>query len=198
MERSLQNHIYLLCRYKQTTYCHHRAMREIWRSFETYEKEKEVPCMSDVHPLYSTSFGLHVAVLTNEGPGKLKKFVFTRRSKKPGNSMIITCVCTCASCLYFPRGYCIFSTLNHYSMFPYVTGMAAPGLYTCGAVESCSVKDYITDEQGKEYGKEPRSGYSNVSLIDTAARGLEEVVEQYLFNKLIYRVCSMVTVPILI
>ena len=41
--------------------------------------------------------------------------------------------------------------------------MATPGKFTCGAVESASVKDFI-DKDGKKY----------VDLIQTAARGLEE------------------------
>ena len=42
-------------------------------------------------------------------------------------------------------------------------GMATPGKFTCGAVESASVKDYV-DKDGQTY----------VDLIKTAARGLEE------------------------
>ena len=41
--------------------------------------------------------------------------------------------------------------------------MATPGKFTCGAVESASVKDYV-DKDGQTY----------VDLIKTAARGLEE------------------------
>nr|XP_039255376.1 calcium-dependent protein kinase 1-like [Styela clava] len=154
--------------YKEKTYCHHRAMREIWRDFDTPDKVKLLPCLSEVHPLYSTSFGLHVAILTNEGPGNTKKFVFTRRSNKPG--------------------------------------MATPGSYTCGAVESCSIKDYLDSEKTKEFiakrralreeernnevyetaeereaaetkeqeEREREEQLAYVSLVDTAARGLEE------------------------
>ena len=41
-------------------------------------------------------------------------------------------------------------------------GLASPGDFTCGAVESCSVKDFIED------------GKTKVSLVRTAARGLNE------------------------
>ena len=42
-------------------------------------------------------------------------------------------------------------------------GMATPGKFTCGAVESASVKDYVH-----------KDGQAYVDLIKTAARGLEE------------------------
>lgn len=42
-------------------------------------------------------------------------------------------------------------------------GMPSPGTLTCGAVESCSVKDYVK-----------RGDQTYVELIKTAARGLEE------------------------
>ncbi|XP_077998294.1 uncharacterized protein LOC144451358 [Glandiceps talaboti] len=111
--------------FAETTYCHHRAMREIWRSFEEPVQRDIIPCKSDVHPAYSTSFGVQIAILTNEGPGRPQKFVFTKRSKREG--------------------------------------MASPGTYTCGAVESTSVKDY-TDDDGQTF----------ISLVNTAARGLHE------------------------
>lgn len=41
--------------------------------------------------------------------------------------------------------------------------MASPGTFTCGAVESCSVKDYVT-----------RGKHTYVELVKTAARGLYE------------------------
>lgn len=50
------------------------------------EKNLVVRCKDDVHRIYSTSFGLHVAVLTNEGNGK-RKFVFTQRSRAKGQSL---------------------------------------------------------------------------------------------------------------
>ena len=61
----------------QTTYCHHRAIREIWRNLEEHTKRELVVCKNTVHPLFSTSFGLHVAVLTADQP---QKFIFTRRA----------------------------------------------------------------------------------------------------------------------
>ncbi|KAM7448295.1 hypothetical protein ABFA07_003699 [Porites harrisoni] len=106
----------------QTTYCHHRAVREIWRKLEEPKKRELVVCKNTVHPVFSTSFGLHVAVLTADNP---QKFIFTRRSNQEG--------------------------------------MASPGKFTCGAVESASVKDYVyKDDQ------------AYLDLIKTAARGLEE------------------------
>eukprot|EP00118_Oscarella_pearsei_P026605 m.839 g.839 ORF g.839 m.839 type:complete len:739 (+) comp4988_c0_seq1:46-2262(+) len=44
-------------------------------------------------------------------------------------------------------------------------GLASPGNFTCGAVESCSVKDYESDT-----GSET----TTISLVKTAARGLDE------------------------
>ena len=48
------------------------------------------------------------------------------------------------------------------------TGVATPGAFTCGAVESCSVKDFL-----KPPG--PNDKKARVSLVETAARGLDEV-----------------------
>lgn len=106
----------------QSTYCHHRAVREIWRNLEDSKKREFVVCKTTVHPVFSTSFGLHVAVLTADKP---QKFIFARRSNREG--------------------------------------MATPGKFTCGAVESASTKDYVYKNE-KSY----------VDLIQTAARGLEE------------------------
>ncbi|XP_015747789.1 PREDICTED: uncharacterized protein LOC107327555 [Acropora digitifera] len=112
-------------RFRQTTYCHHRAIREIWRNLEEHTKRELVVCKNAVHPVFSTSFGLHVAVLTADKP---QKFIFTRRANREG--------------------------------------MATPGNFTCGAVESASVKDYVyKGEDGAEVF---------VDLIQTAKRGLEE------------------------
>lgn len=110
----------------QTTYCHHRAVREIWRNLEEHTKRELVVCKNTVHPVFSTSFGLHVAVLTADKP---QKFIFARRANREG--------------------------------------MATPGKFTCGAVESASVKDYVYKET--EGGRE-----AYVDLIQTAKRGLEE------------------------
>ncbi|XP_013405413.1 uncharacterized protein LOC106170188 [Lingula anatina] len=112
--------------FAETTYVHHRAMREMWSALTEHQRSELVSCKGIVEPYYSTSFGLHVAVLTNEGPGKPQKFIFPQRSRRPG--------------------------------------MASPGAFTCGAVESCSVKDYI----------DPHADPLYLSLISTAARGLEE------------------------
>lgn len=70
--------------FQESLYCHHRTMRDIWMSFSDKDKEKSVPCMSVVNPLFSNSFGLHVAVITNEGPGSPQTFVFAQRSKRSG------------------------------------------------------------------------------------------------------------------
>ncbi|XP_060072385.1 uncharacterized protein LOC132552248 [Ylistrum balloti] len=72
--------------FKESDYCHHRSMREIWMSLSPSEKNQEVPCKGDVHPYFSNSFGLHVAILTNEGPDKPQKFVFPQRARRKGMS----------------------------------------------------------------------------------------------------------------
>lgn len=121
----------------QSTYCHHRAVREIWRNLEDSKKREFVVCKTTVHPVFSTSFGLHVAVLTADKP---QKFIFARRANREG--------------------------------------MATPGKFTCGAVESASVKDYIY-QNGKSY----------VDLIQTAARGLEEELRVELKDSDIEALC---------
>ena len=63
----------------QSTYCHHRAVREIWRNLEDSKKRELVVCKNTVHPVFSTSFGLHVAVLTADSP---QKFIFARRANR--------------------------------------------------------------------------------------------------------------------
>ncbi|XP_065831673.1 uncharacterized protein [Oscarella lobularis] len=45
-------------------------------------------------------------------------------------------------------------------------GLASPDNFTCGAVESCSIKDYETID--------PITGEATISLVRTAARGLDE------------------------
>ncbi|PFX25231.1 putative serine/threonine-protein kinase [Stylophora pistillata] len=121
----------------QSTYCHHRAVREIWRNLEDSKKREFVVCKTTVHPVFSTSFGLHVAVLTADKP---QKFIFARRANREG--------------------------------------MATPGKFTCGAVESASVKDYIY-----------KNGKSYVDLIQTAARGLEEELRVELKDRDIEALC---------
>ena len=61
-------------------------MRDIWREFDEVEKNYHLKDKNSVHPLFSTSFGLHVAILTNEGKGK-RKFVFTQRSNRKGRQL---------------------------------------------------------------------------------------------------------------
>ena len=63
----------------ESTYCHHRAIREIWRNLEEHKKRELVVCKDIVHPVFSTSFGLHVAVLTADKP---QKFIFARRANR--------------------------------------------------------------------------------------------------------------------
>ena len=58
-------------------------MKAIWGKLDEVERNAIVKDKNMVHPLYSTSFGLHVAILTNEGNGK-QKFVFSQRSFKKG------------------------------------------------------------------------------------------------------------------
>lgn len=58
-------------------------------------------------------------------------------------------------------------------------GMATPGKFTCGAVESASVKDYRTQEGNKAY----------VDLIQTAARGLEEELRVELKGDDVQAIC---------
>ncbi|XP_071113353.1 uncharacterized protein [Haliotis cracherodii] len=119
---------HLELRYVQSTYCHHRAMREIWmKELTPTERHVEVPCKAIVHPFYSTSFGLHVAILTNEGPDEHQKFIFCRRARR--------------------------------------AGVSSPGVLTCGAVESCSINDFVDASEG---------GGKRVDLVKTAARGLHE------------------------
>ena len=57
-------------------------------------------------------------------------------------------------------------------------GMASPGTFTCGAVESCSVKDYIK-----------RGDQTYVELIKTAARGLDEEMGVILKGKDLDAIC---------
>ncbi|XP_020917157.1 uncharacterized protein LOC110254472 isoform X2 [Exaiptasia diaphana] len=116
----------ILLKFRQSTYCHHRAMREVWMKVLDDSKRAEVvPCKSVINKTFSTSFGLHVAVLTAESP---PKFIFARRANREG--------------------------------------IATPGKFTCGAVESSSTKDYKKiDESGKK---------AFVDLVQTAVRGLEE------------------------
>ena len=66
-------------KFAQATYVHHRAMRDVWKSLDENAKTKILPCKTFVHPMFSTSFGLHVAVITADEP---PMFVFTRRARR--------------------------------------------------------------------------------------------------------------------
>ena len=72
--------------FKQSEYVHHRAMRKIWMSLSVQQKQDAIPNKADVNPFFSNTFGLHVAILTNEGPGKPQYFVFPQRAKRAGMS----------------------------------------------------------------------------------------------------------------
>ncbi|XP_061178352.1 serine/threonine-protein kinase 10-like [Saccostrea echinata] len=72
--------------FKQSEYVHHRAMRKIWMSLSDQQKRDAIPNKGDVNPYFSNTFGLHVAILTNEGPGKPQFFVFPQRAKREGMS----------------------------------------------------------------------------------------------------------------
>jgi hypothetical protein len=124
----------IVLEFSQTEYVIHRAMRKLWMEDVTpVQKAEAVPAKGIVSPVYSNSFGLHVAVITADKP--TPKFIFARRAKREG--------------------------------------LASPGSFTCGAVESCSVKDYI----------EGGDGTTRVSLIKTAARGLNEELRVVLEGK---------------
>ncbi len=76
----------ILLHFAEGTYVHHRAMRDIWRQLSPAEKENVVPSKSHVNKAYSTSFGLHVAVLTADNP---PKFFFCRRANRGESSFIV-------------------------------------------------------------------------------------------------------------
>lgn len=69
----------ILLNFAEGTYVHHRAMRDIWRKLSNAEKEQLVPSKSQVNQSFSTSFGLHVAVITADDP---PKFLFCRRANR--------------------------------------------------------------------------------------------------------------------
>lgn len=72
--------------FRQSEYIHHRAMRKIWMSLSYQQKQDSIPNKADVNPFFSNTFGLHVAILTNEGPGMPQYFVFPQRAKRAGMS----------------------------------------------------------------------------------------------------------------
>ncbi|XP_046859842.1 mitogen-activated protein kinase kinase kinase dlk-1-like [Xenia sp. Carnegie-2017] len=64
---------------RETRYVHHRAMRDVWKSFDEKTQNEHLPCKTSVHRHFSTSFGLHIAVITADG-----MFIFTSRAKRDG------------------------------------------------------------------------------------------------------------------
>ena len=71
--------------FKESDYVHHRSMRSIWmKSLTLDDKNELVINKGDVDPYFSNAFGLHVAVLTNEGPDKPQKFIFPQRAERLG------------------------------------------------------------------------------------------------------------------
>ncbi|XP_046859840.1 mitogen-activated protein kinase kinase kinase dlk-1-like [Xenia sp. Carnegie-2017] len=73
---------------RETRYVHHRAMRDVWKSFDEKTQNEHLPCKTSVHRHFSTSFGLHIAVITADG-----MFIFTSRAKRDGiaGPGILTC-----------------------------------------------------------------------------------------------------------
>jgi hypothetical protein len=67
----------IVLKFGQATYVHHRAMRDVWKSLDENTKTQILPCKTSVHPMFSTSFGLHVAVITAD-----QMFLFTRRAQR--------------------------------------------------------------------------------------------------------------------
>ena len=50
-------------------------MREVWRNeMSPLERRNEVPCKRRVHPVFSTSFGLHITVITADEPREILFF----------------------------------------------------------------------------------------------------------------------------
>ncbi|XP_076115138.1 uncharacterized protein LOC143082974 [Mytilus galloprovincialis] len=62
--------------FKQSDSVHYMSMKKIWKDFSSHQKIEELPSKADVHPYFSNTFDLHVAVLTNEGPDNPQKIVF--------------------------------------------------------------------------------------------------------------------------
>ena len=88
----------ILLNFAEGTYVHHRAMRDIWRQLSIAEKEQLVPSKSQVNQAYSTSFGLHVAVITADDP---PKFLFCRRANRGKFKLIVSVCQSSLSSLYF-------------------------------------------------------------------------------------------------
>ncbi len=73
----------------------------------------------------------------------------------------------------------VFVPLTDKNFAKYISGgMASPGTFTCGAVESCSVKDYVK-----------RGDKTYVEMIKTAARGLDEELGVVLKGKDLDAIC---------
>lgn len=73
--RTDENNDSLTLKFCVNSYAHHRAMREVWRNeMSLMDKQNEVPCKRKVHPHFSTSFGLHVTVLTADKPQEVLFF----------------------------------------------------------------------------------------------------------------------------
>ena len=65
----------LTLKFCANSYPHHRAMREVWREkMSTEDKQNEVPCKRKVNQDFSTSFGLHISVITADDPPKILFF----------------------------------------------------------------------------------------------------------------------------
>ena len=60
-------------------------MRDVWKSFDEKTQNEHLPCKTSVHRHFSTSFGLHIAVITADG-----MFIFTSRAKR--GWFIIDCI----------------------------------------------------------------------------------------------------------
>ena len=61
--------------FRANSYVHHRAMREVWRNkMPLPDKRSDVPCKRMVHPVFSTSFGLHITVITADAPQEILFF----------------------------------------------------------------------------------------------------------------------------
>lgn len=95
----------IVMEFAETSYIVHKAMRKVWMEDLTPDqREAAVPDKGTVNRTYSNSFGLHVAVITNDTP--TPKCVFTRRAVREGLSSPgkITCgaVRGCSAKDYIP------------------------------------------------------------------------------------------------
>ena len=74
----------LQMKFIETEYCHHQAMRFVWRSLTNEERTEIAPCKTEVDKYFSNCFGLQVCILTNEGKGVPQKFMFPQRANRSG------------------------------------------------------------------------------------------------------------------